>query len=111
MLDHCFRQDLHLDSDFYGSDLPPPDHVPRIEKRRLARNDLAKRAIPAPCFHPSPKILGVDNSVAALHCREEPGRPAESNQVFVKVHGNEITLLRDPMAVFLPFKEAPKLRE
>jgi len=26
-------------------------------------------------------------------------------------HCNEITLLRDPMAVFLPFKEAPKLRE
>jgi len=108
LLYHGLCENFHLNSDFHGSYLPSPYRIARIKDRRLARNNLTKRAIPAPRLHPSPNILGVHDPVSNTNCREEFRGPAEGNQIFVKVHCNEIALICYPVAVDLSFKEALK---
>jgi hypothetical protein len=112
LLDHRLRENLHCDADFNRCYRSACNEIAIVNDRDLAWDDLSERAISAPGGNSMAPVLDVENPVFPIDDgRDQLGRAANADEVFVEVHRDEVTLIRTAMLVDLTFKQMPECRQ
>ncbi len=112
LLDHGFREYLHLDANLNGCDWSSSNLIAAIKDWCFAWDNFAKRSITAASDDAAASILNVQYAILASdNCFNKPGRPVNCDQIFIKVHRHEVALVGRSMFVDLTLKEAPELVE